>query len=35
VIEFKLDGTIIHANENFLQALGYTLGEIAWRASNG
>jgi methyl-accepting chemotaxis protein len=29
VIEFKLDGTIIHANENFLRALGYTLGEIA------
>jgi methyl-accepting chemotaxis protein len=29
VIEFKLDGTIIYANENFLRALGYTLGEIA------
>jgi methyl-accepting chemotaxis protein len=28
VIEFKLDGTIVHANENFLGALGYTLGEI-------
>ena len=28
MIEFKLDGTIIHANENFLRALGYTLGEI-------
>jgi methyl-accepting chemotaxis protein len=28
VIEFKLDGTIIHANQNFLSALGYTLGEI-------
>jgi len=28
VIEFKLDGTIIHANQNFLGALGYTLGEI-------
>jgi methyl-accepting chemotaxis protein len=28
VIEFKLDGTIIHANANFLGALGYTLGEI-------
>ena len=28
VIEFKLDGTIIHANENFLKTLGYTLGEI-------
>ena len=28
VIEFKLDGTIITANENFLHAMGYTLGEI-------
>ncbi|MBL1262021.1 MAG: PAS domain-containing protein [Thiotrichaceae bacterium] len=28
VIEFNLDGTIINANENFLQALGYTLDEI-------
>ncbi len=28
VIEFKLDGTIVTANENFLDALGYTLGEI-------
>ncbi len=28
IIEFKLDGTIIDANENFLRALGYTLGEI-------
>jgi methyl-accepting chemotaxis protein len=28
VIEFNLDGTIITANENFLQTLGYTLGEI-------
>jgi methyl-accepting chemotaxis protein len=28
VIEFKLDGTIIHANANFLRTLGYTLGEI-------
>jgi methyl-accepting chemotaxis protein len=28
VIEFNLDGTIITANENFLKALGYTLGEI-------
>ncbi|MBC7734982.1 MAG: PAS domain-containing protein [Bacteriovorax sp.] len=28
VIEFKLDGTIVHANENFLSTLGYTLGEI-------
>jgi len=29
VIEFNLDGTIITANENFLAALGYELGEIA------
>jgi methyl-accepting chemotaxis protein len=28
IIEFKLDGTIIQANENFLKTLGYTLGEI-------
>lgn len=28
VIEFKLDGTIVHANENFLGALGYTLEEV-------
>ncbi len=28
VIEFTLDGTIITANENFLQTLGYTLPEI-------
>lgn len=28
VIEFELDGTITHANQNFLQALGYTLDEI-------
>lgn len=28
VIEFKLDGTIVNANENFLKALGYSLGEI-------
>ena len=25
VIEFTLDGTVLHANENFLNALGYTL----------
>ncbi|MCP3392669.1 PAS domain-containing methyl-accepting chemotaxis protein [Bradyrhizobium sp. CCGB12] len=31
VIEFKLDGTIVSANENFLQALGYSLGEIRGR----
>ncbi len=28
VIEFNLDGSIITANANFLDALGYTLGEI-------
>ncbi|MDD0854151.1 PAS domain-containing methyl-accepting chemotaxis protein [Halobacteriovorax sp. GB3] len=28
VIEFNLDGTIIHANSNFLGAIGYTLAEI-------
>jgi len=28
VIEFNLDGTIIHANENFLAAVGYELNEI-------
>jgi len=28
VIEFGMDGTILTANENFLKALGYTLGEI-------
>ncbi|MCB1995256.1 MAG: PAS domain S-box protein [Burkholderiaceae bacterium] len=27
-IEFTLDGTILHANENFLKALGYRLDEI-------
>ena len=27
-IEFNLDGTIITANENFLNTLGYTLSEI-------
>lgn len=27
-IEFKLDGTILTANENFLNALGYSLSEI-------
>jgi methyl-accepting chemotaxis protein len=31
VIEFKLDGTVIAANENFLRALGYTLQEIQGR----
>jgi methyl-accepting chemotaxis protein len=28
VIEFKMDGTILTANENFLRALDYTLNEI-------
>jgi methyl-accepting chemotaxis protein len=28
VIEFRLDGTIITANENFLKAMGYSLDEI-------
>jgi methyl-accepting chemotaxis protein len=28
VIEFNLDGTIVTANENFLTAMGYSLGEI-------
>jgi PAS domain S-box-containing protein len=28
VIEFTLDGKILDANDNFLSALGYTLGEI-------
>ncbi len=28
VIEFKLDGTIVAANQNFLDAVGYTLDEI-------
>ena len=28
VIEFNLDGTIIKANDNFLNALGYSLSEI-------
>ena len=31
VIEFRMDGTIITANENFLNALGYSLGEIQGR----
>ena len=28
IIEFKMDGTIVSANENFLKALGYRLDEI-------
>src|SRR5262245_39880940 len=31
VIEFKLDGTILTANENFLRAMGYSLDEIKGR----
>ncbi|MEY8877853.1 MAG: PAS domain S-box protein [Leptothrix sp. (in: b-proteobacteria)] len=28
VIEFSLDGKVLHANENFLAVLGYSLGEV-------
>lgn len=28
VIEFSLDGLVLHANANFLETFGYTLGEI-------
>ena len=28
IISFKPDGTILHANDNFLQALGYNLNEV-------
>ncbi|MFZ9596642.1 MAG: methyl-accepting chemotaxis protein [Bdellovibrionia bacterium] len=28
VIEFQMDGTVVHANQNFLDTLGYTLDEI-------
>lgn len=31
VIEFRMDGTILTANENFLRTLGYTLSEIEGR----
>jgi methyl-accepting chemotaxis protein len=31
VIEFNMDGTIITANDNFLNTLGYSLGEIKGR----
>jgi methyl-accepting chemotaxis protein len=31
IIEFKMDGTILTANRNFLSALGYELGEIKGR----
>ncbi|MBL8271412.1 methyl-accepting chemotaxis protein, partial [Steroidobacter sp.] len=30
-IEFKLDGTILHANENFLRTMGYRLDEVQGR----
>lgn len=31
VIEFKLDGTILSANQNFLDTMGYTAGELVGR----
>ncbi len=31
VIEFTLEGNIVHANENFLSVMGYSLGEIKGR----
>lgn len=31
VIQFEMDGTIIHANENFCAAMGYSLQEIQGR----
>jgi methyl-accepting chemotaxis protein len=31
IVEFDLDGTITAANDNFLQAMGYTLAEIKGR----
>lgn len=31
IIQFTLDGTVLDANENFLNALGYTLDEICGR----
>jgi methyl-accepting chemotaxis protein len=34
VIEFDMDGTIITANDNFLNNLGYTLGEIKGKHHN-
>ena len=34
VIEFKMDGTIIDANDNFLQVLGYTLDEVKGKHHN-
>jgi methyl-accepting chemotaxis protein len=32
VIEFKMDGTIITANENFLAVTGYRLADIRGRS---
>jgi PAS domain S-box-containing protein len=34
IIEFKMDGTVINANENFLKSLGYTLDEIKGKHHN-
>lgn len=31
IIEFELDGTILNANENFLETLGYSLDEVKGR----
>ena len=31
VIEFELDGTIIHANDAFLSTMGYTIDEVKGR----
>ena len=31
VIEFEMDGTILRANDNFLNAMGYTLDEVEGR----
>jgi methyl-accepting chemotaxis protein len=31
MIEFKIDGTIVNANDNFLRLLGYTLEDIRGR----
>ena len=28
VVEFDLTGKVIHANHNFLDAMGYALGEV-------
>ena len=35
VIEFGLDGIILHANQNFLNAMGYTLEEIRGKHHRG